>query len=124
MNEDRIQQLEELGFVWGLRNGSDSTWRKHINDLSEFQVNHGHCCVPAHYKRNPMLGEWAATLRNAYIHRHENGLLDDELIHELNLLGFSWHEPSPEFADTINNEGKFIIEISGINFVEFLSIVL
>jgi Helicase associated domain len=110
MNEDRIRQLEELGFVWALRNGSDTTWRKHINDLSDFQGNHGHCCVPAHYKRNPLLGEWAAAIRYAYLHRDENGLLDDEQVDELNSLGFSWLEPSPEFADTINNDGKFTIQ--------------
>jgi hypothetical protein len=107
MNEDRIRQLEELGFVWALRSGQDNTWRKHISDLADFRANHGHTAVPGNYKGNPVLGEWAIAMREAYKLRSEGkgNLLDEEKIAELDTLGFSWMEPPQEVADATNNEG-------------------
>jgi hypothetical protein len=110
MSEDRIRQLEELGFVWALRSGQDNTWRKHISDLADFRANHGHTAVPGNYKGNPILGEWAVAMREAYKLRSEGkgNLLDEEKIAELDTLGFSWMEPPQEVADATNNEGTLL----------------
>lgn len=107
MTEERIQQLEQLGFVWALRSGTDMRWRRHINDLVSFRTHHGHSLVPSNYKGNPKLAEWASETREAYAMRNNGAItpLDDDKVAELDALGFSWVEPSQEEADAINNEG-------------------
>lgn len=109
MNEDRVRQLEELGFTWTLRTEKETTWKKRLNELAFFRSTHGHCAVPRSYKGNPRLGEWAATVREAYQHRHDTGLLDEEKIAELNALGFNWCEPSEDLADATNDEVTIIV---------------
>lgn len=106
MNEERVRQLEELGFVWALRTGPETGWRKHVAELAEFRATHGHCAVPGNYRGNPRLGEWAVTVREAYANRHEEGALEEEKVNELDSLGFSWIEPPQEVADATNNEGE------------------
>lgn len=110
MSEDRICQLEELGFIWALRTGPDNGWRKHIGELADFRANHGHCAVPGNYKGNPKLGEWAVAVRDTYKQRDDGkiGVLDEEKVAELDTLGFSWMEPPQEVADATNNEGTFV----------------
>lgn len=106
MNEDRINQLEELGFVWALRSGPDNAFRKHIAELADFRATHGHCAVPGNYKGNPKLGDWAVVMREVHKLRSEGKptILNDEQIAELDALGFGWIEPPPDVADATNNE--------------------
>jgi hypothetical protein len=112
MNEERIRQLEELGFVWALRSGPDNSWKKHITELADFRANHGHCAVSANYRGNVKLAEWAVAMREAYKLFNEGKpcALDDEKIAELDTLGFSWVEPPQEVADATNNEGTCLSE--------------
>mmetsp|Transcript_780 Transcript_780/g.1853 ORF Transcript_780/g.1853 Transcript_780/m.1853 type:complete len:193 (-) Transcript_780:62-640(-) len=112
MNDDRIRQLEELGFVWALRSGPDSSWRKKISELEDFRAHHGHCSVPMLYRGNVRLGEWAASIREAYRLRQQEGKLqhlEDDKVAELDTLGFNWEEPSPEVAEATNNEVTTVV---------------
>jgi hypothetical protein len=59
LTDERIRRLEELGFVWSLRDD----WQKHYNELKEYKAEHGHCNVPARYAKNRRLGIWVSAQR-------------------------------------------------------------
>lgn len=95
LTEDRIRRLNELGFVWSLRDD----WTKHYEELKEFKKEHGHCNVPARYAKNRRLGIWVSAQRQQYKQMQstppvETGSkatpLTKERIGLLNDLGFTW----------------------------------
>lgn len=104
MNDERAIQLEELGFVWALRLGPETSWRRHFHELAEFRELHQHAQVPGNYPANVRLGEWATAQRECYRWRAEGkeSNLDDEKVNELESLGFSWDEPSQEVATEVD----------------------
>lgn len=111
MNDERIRQLEEMGFVWALRTGPDSAWRKKIGELENFRSHHGHCAVPAEYRGNVRLGQWAASVREGYRAKREGkpNALEDDKVAELDTLGFAWEEPPPDLAEATNNEVTTVV---------------
>ena len=95
LTEDRIRRLNELGFVWSLRDD----WTKHYDELKGFKKEHGHCNVPARYAKNRRLGIWVSAQRQQYKQMQsappvETGSrttpLTKERIDLLNKLGFTW----------------------------------
>lgn len=100
MSDDRIGQLEELGFVWALRGGSDNVWRKRVGDLIEYRAKYGNCDVSQKYRENTRLGLWAGVQRVQYKLMREGklGSLDEEKVAELDNFGFTWEEPDIESA--------------------------
>jgi hypothetical protein len=42
--KERLDLLEEIGFVWG---SWDESWQNNYKDLEEFQQLHGHVNVPS-----------------------------------------------------------------------------
>ena len=103
MNEERIALLEELGFVWALRGGSDTVWRKRISELIEYRDKYGDTAVPANYSENTKLANWAATQRAQYRLMQEGkpSSLDEEKVAELDSLQFRWDEPREDDNDDI-----------------------
>jgi superfamily II DNA or RNA helicase len=78
----RIQQLDELGFVW---DAHIEAWEEGFDALSAFKEQHGHCRVPkAHQTNGSNLGIWIATQR-----RKQNQLSSDRK-RRLDDLGFVW----------------------------------
>lgn len=59
LTDDRIRRLEDLGFVWSLRDD----WQKHYNELKVYKAEHTHCNVPARYAKNRRLGIWVSAQR-------------------------------------------------------------
>lgn len=59
MTDERIRQLESLGFVW---NSHDQTWEERFNELLKFKRVKGHCDVPSGYKPNPQLAIWVKVI--------------------------------------------------------------
>lgn len=100
MNDDRIAQLEELGFVWALRGGSDSAWKKRISELVEYRAIHGDSAVPGDYRANEKLASWATAQREQYRLMQEGkpSSLDEEKVAELDTLQFSWDDPKTAAA--------------------------
>uniref|UniRef100_A0A7S3P091 Helicase-associated domain-containing protein n=1 Tax=Amphora coffeiformis TaxID=265554 RepID=A0A7S3P091_9STRA len=95
LTEDRIRRLNELGFVWSLRDD----WMKHYEELKQFKQEHGHCNVPARYSKNRRLGIWVSAQRQQYKQmqsgpQEESGSrttpLTEDRIALLNELGFTW----------------------------------
>jgi len=95
LTDDRIRRLEELGFVWSLRDD----WMKHYEELRVYRSQFGNCNVPARYTQNRRLGIWVSAQRQLYKSLKTPGLdskkqrpssLTAERIDLLNNLGFTW----------------------------------
>ena len=96
LTQERIRRLDELGFVWSLRDD----WNKHYEELRVFRQDHGHCLVPARYAKNKRLGIWVSAQRQQYKimqlaaqdpqQQQRPSPLTQERIDLLNQLGFTW----------------------------------
>ena len=64
---------------------------KMLEQLQTFHQKHGHCNVPTNGADDPQLGRWVAAQR----YKRKIGALPDELVKELDALGFVW-APSDE----------------------------
>lgn len=62
LTQERIQRLQNLGFVWSLRDD----WAKHYEELKAYKQIHGHCNVPARYAENRRLGIWVSAQRQQF----------------------------------------------------------
>lgn len=102
----RIQRLEQIGFVWSIRDD----WQKHYEELKDYKKEFGHCNVPARYTKNRRLGIWVSAQRQYYKLRNETSIrqsspLTPERIDLLNELEFLWKvrcrdSPVPDEWDT------------------------
>ncbi|KAL7543647.1 hypothetical protein ACHAXR_013067 [Thalassiosira sp. AJA248-18] len=90
MTEERKAKLDELGFVWKVRDRAD--WNDRYEQLLEFKKENGHCIVPQHYTRNRALGKWVAKQREQYRFYREgkHSFLTEERIDLLKSVGFVW----------------------------------
>ena len=96
LTDERIQRLENLGFVWSLRDD----WMKHFEELKLYKQEFGHCNVPARYPSNRRLGIWVSAQRQQYkilksaefeeTKKQRPSSLTQERIELLNRLGFTW----------------------------------
>jgi hypothetical protein len=67
MTEERIRELESVGFEWGTsKTDLTSMWSVRFQQLCEFKVQFGHCVVPRQYTVHPKLGQWVSAQRNSY----------------------------------------------------------
>ena len=86
---DRIQMLEDVGFVW---DSHRAAWDEKFDELKEFKDLHGHCFVPCKWKGNSKLSTWIKRQRRQYrkIASFQHSALDEERIKELENIGFPW----------------------------------
>lgn len=84
LTAERIQSLEQLGFVWSW-NRTEIAWEKRYQELLLFKNKHGHANVPktAEYKD---LGAWVSAQRNYYT----KGILSEQRQKKLTDTGFNW----------------------------------
>jgi hypothetical protein len=90
MTPFRIQELENMGFVWNILG---TTWQDRLSELADYRRVHGHCNVPNKYSENPKLGKWVDCQRSNYTRFHKKGNKSQEMslrIQELESLGFEW----------------------------------
>ena len=95
LSQDRIDKLEEIGFVWRLVR----SWDDNFERLQQYHAQHGNCDVPLDYEEDPKLGRWVKTQRS-FSKRKE---LSQERMDKLRSLGFTWNAPkgvSLERADS------------------------
>ncbi|KAL3936285.1 MAG: hypothetical protein SGBAC_008367 [Bacillariaceae sp.] len=60
----RKQRLQDLGFVWSLRNKRiEDHWDEMFRQLLEYKNVHGDCLVPSRFESNLKLGKWVETQR-------------------------------------------------------------
>ena len=55
MTEDRLEMLEDMGFVWDRH---ESTWNQRMEELRIYRAQYGNYLVPRGYKQNYQLSIW------------------------------------------------------------------
>jgi hypothetical protein len=117
LTKERIQLLEELGFIWGNKINGDGSlnpnpnriprpeknhqkqnevWSNHLQELREYQTQHGLTRVP--YMVSGNLGKWIRKLRWYNRLNEEHGKstpLTAERKKLLDEMGFNWVKESP-----------------------------
>ena len=101
MTQERIDQLNSVGFDWGTAN---TGWEGHFQKLVQFKESHGHCRVPYNHSVDDVkLGIWVMDQRQCYRKnlKGRNSPMSQERIDQLNSVGFDWG------AASIGWEGHF-----------------
>jgi hypothetical protein len=82
LTPERIQRLDDLGFVWDV---STAQWEQGFQALANYKQENGDCLVPSTYiAAGYKLGIWIANQRST------KGKLTPERIQRLSDLGFVW----------------------------------
>jgi hypothetical protein len=91
MTQERIDQLEAIGFKWGETRHSES-WEAMYERLKEYKAAKGNARVPRTYKEDKSLGAWVRRQRREYKKQKSGskGYITDDRIAKLNELGFDW----------------------------------
>jgi hypothetical protein len=89
MTISRIQELESVGFEWGV---SLATWEDRLSELADYRKIKGHCNVPTNYTENMKLGKWVGHQRNNYkLHlKGKTSPMTLSRIQVLESMGFDW----------------------------------
>ena len=58
LTDERIKELDTLGFSWVVRDDPEATWNHRYEDLYEYYKDNGDCLVPQRYDLNKRLGTW------------------------------------------------------------------
>jgi hypothetical protein len=104
MTEDRIRELESIGFDWGTsKTDLASIWSVRIQQLCEFKAEFGHCLVPNQYSANPKLGRWVSKQRSSYRLQQKGkpSSMTEERIRELESIGFDWGTSKTDLISTL-----------------------
>jgi hypothetical protein len=90
MTTFRIQELESLGFEWGVC--LTACWEDRLSELGDYRRIHGHCNVPKRDGENTKLATWVTTQRRNYrLHvKGKTSPMTTFRIQELEHLGFDW----------------------------------
>jgi hypothetical protein len=96
---DRVQSLEEIGFVWDIR---DPLWEKGFSHLKAYRDREGHCDVPSkHREKGFYLGRWVNGQR-----RRKSGL-SEERQKRLEDLGFVWNTLAAAWEDGFRRLSRY-----------------
>ena len=91
LTPEKIQRLNDLGFVW---NSKDHSWEEHFKALAAYKAEFGDCLVPQDFIFQGLkLGRWGSKQRS------KKETLIPERIERLNDLGFVWDAKSHIFEE-------------------------
>jgi len=100
MTDDRIRQLESIGFQWSnddillkeAKGGQtfEEKWNERFHELEAYKAKHGHCNVST---KSGKLGNWVKRQREQYRLSKEgkSSSMTDERVQKLELIGFQWY---------------------------------
>ena len=93
LNERKVKELDDIGFVWGKQKG-DVLWDTRYQELVDFFHKNGHSNVPTRRadRSTSALGRWVSTQREQYrkYEGNEPSLMTQTRIERLNKVNFSW----------------------------------
>ena len=90
---DRVERLEQLGFVWFLR---ADAWEEMFETLAAYKKMKGDCFVSLDWRsQTSALGLWCGNQRAFY----KMGQLKPERVKRLERLGFTWDPVSAEWEE-------------------------
>ena len=86
MTAERVQLLDEIGFVWHV-----NTWNERYEELKAFHSQFGHFLVPTDFE-NRQLRPWITTQRShfRFLQEGKPSQLTQERIDLLDKIGFPW----------------------------------
>jgi hypothetical protein len=89
MSDERVQALEEIGFVW---DSHSACWDEKLEELLQYREVHGHCNVPSRFAENRQMAVWVKRQRRQYKFYCEGkpSSMTEERIAILEGLGFQW----------------------------------
>lgn len=89
MSDERVQALEEVGFVW---DSHRAIWDERFQELVDYKAVNGHCNVPSRYTANRQLAIWVKRQRRQYKFYTEkrSSSMTLERIHRLEMIDFEW----------------------------------
>eukprot|EP00551_Chaetoceros_affinis_P006151 CAMPEP_0203672566 /NCGR_PEP_ID=MMETSP0090-20130426/8589_1 /ASSEMBLY_ACC=CAM_ASM_001088 /TAXON_ID=426623 /ORGANISM="Chaetoceros affinis, Strain CCMP159" /LENGTH=465 /DNA_ID=CAMNT_0050537901 /DNA_START=85 /DNA_END=1482 /DNA_ORIENTATION=+ len=90
MTEERINILNDIGFVW---DSHEVIWNERFNQLVAYKEKFGNCRVPSYCKECPQLASWVKCQRRQYKLFWEQGKgssMNLDRIKLLNSIGFIW----------------------------------
>lgn len=92
MTEKRIEQLDEVGFVWVMSEHEIVSFDERMYQLRKYKLEHGDCNVPRRYSKIPQLGEWVRKMRASFkdLVRGVKTRLTEERVQLLDAEGFDW----------------------------------
>ena len=108
MRQDRIERLEEIGFVWDFK---ASNWDQMFGQLCEFKRKYGHCLVPVSKVKGKddehrALGAWVQTQRQVKRGTRKSGISQDR-IDRLEEIGFVWDPRDADWNEKYEELKKF-----------------
>ena len=74
--DDRIQKLNEIGFVWDLH---EAQFLERLEELKVYRMNNGDTLVPKQYSAQPLLGGWVNKQRQDYKRYMAKKKIEEEL---------------------------------------------
>ncbi|KAL7449025.1 hypothetical protein ACHAWC_001131 [Mediolabrus comicus] len=89
MTQEKIDQLEEIGFVWNVRQGR-TPWTTRFEELKQYKERYGHCNVSKEWMENQKLAAWVTKQKSQY-KLYTSGKecnLTEEKVEKLSELGF------------------------------------
>ena len=87
LTQDRINKLEDLGFVW---NSQEARWNLRYNELVEYYKEHNHSNVPTRWEENPELSSWVSAQRLRYKGKNNRKPLTETQLKLLKSISFRW----------------------------------
>lgn len=96
LTQQKVNQLNALGFSWSIR-GSQVSWQDRYEELKRFREEFGDTSVQRKFNANMKLGCWVATQRRSYwqMQKGEKSNMTIERVQKLNAIGFKWVEEQP-----------------------------
>jgi hypothetical protein len=106
LNDERINKLNELDFVWQVRNRPE--WEARYQELLEYKALNGDCRVPQHFNSNKALGKWVAKQREQYklLKAGKHSFLTPYRLEKLEQAGFVWSVRMPLESEVRNVIGE------------------
>ncbi|KAL7495928.1 hypothetical protein ACHAWT_004235 [Skeletonema menzelii] len=92
LTTERMNRLNEIGFVWALRADPVTMWNRKFGELKAYKKLFGNCMVPQRYQPNPKLGTWVHTQRRQYklMIDGKKSAMNNEKMAALDSIGFFW----------------------------------
>lgn len=104
LRKNRYNVLVSLGVNFSTKNTTGSnaplSWDVQFEQLKEFKLKYGHCCVPQHFKENPSLGLFVKNQRRQrkLLDLGEKSSMTNERKKKLDSIGFAWSAAEDELS--------------------------
>jgi hypothetical protein len=111
MNHEKIQILNELGFIWNAR---ETTWEENFDRLEAFCLEYGHCNVPPTFKQN----QGGASLYNFVANQRADLKADcitKDRKERLDGIGFVWNIREEQWMQCYQELAKYRKECGNCN---------